>query len=394
MKIGELSRQLNVSINAIRHYIDLELLVPERAGKLFEFDQQAVDDLRFITRLKDMGFTLREIQALTTVRRVSNWVEPEAIGEYMLTLRGKAREHEARIAEYHRYLQRIAAELESVESAIDPGQSPIGVPLHALEYLCCPHCKGPLAAGGVQMNSRYLYSGQLACEPCRYTLQVENGIVSAPTAEEPGTPDLAREKYRDIPSSILTMMQKSYSVLLQGLQDCPDSGIVLETDINEFFFLYTHFRKLGKRALYIVTDRFRDALLMYKQRIEYMRLDLDILYLADGSGDYPLKPRCVGVAVDYLSANFRQAAGLSPIAFSSLLAPEGRLLGCYYAPEGSPSPAFAFGRCRDDLAAGGMALQKTADIHCRTTAPAYGETRHAFWLYTAVPEAAGADTPP
>ena len=80
----------------------------------------------------------------------------------------------------------------------------------------------------------------------------------------------------------------------------------METDINEFFYLYTHFRKIENRVLFIITDRYPQVLRMYKERIEYLKLDLDILYIADGSGNYPLKKGSVDLLIDYFSSNYRE----------------------------------------------------------------------------------------
>lgn len=386
MKIGDLSRKLNVSIHAIRHYISLGLLVPERNGKLFDFDPQAVEDLHLIIRLKDMGFTLKEIQTLISLHRTSNWVEPDIMGEYINALQKKTEEHHAQIQLYRNYLDRINVELESVEQQIDSSQSLIGVPLRAMEYLCCPECKESLTAKDVQMNSRYIYNGKLYCSRCQYALHIDNGIVSSPYIGGFGTPDVEREKYHDIPSPILTLMQKSYLFVLQNLQNnSGESSVILETDANEFFFLYTHFRKLGKRALYIITDRFPQVLRMYKQRIEYMKLDLDILYLADRSGDYPIKPHSIDISIDYFSSNFRQAAGLPPVNTQNLLGDGGKQIGCYYIPVSGENPhGFSIHKCRQSLREIGIKeLAKSDVINCNSNIPAEMDCEHSIFLYMA-----------
>ena len=59
----------------------------------------------------------------------------------------------------------------------------VGAPLKALEYLRCPFCGGAFAVEQVQMNSRYIYNGKLACS-CGYALEIRDGIILSPSAAD------------------------------------------------------------------------------------------------------------------------------------------------------------------------------------------------------------------
>lgn len=70
MKIGQFAKLNNTSIDTIRHYMSLGLLLPEKAGNQYEFDEKCMSDYLEIQRLKQIGFTLSEIQHLMLYKKM------------------------------------------------------------------------------------------------------------------------------------------------------------------------------------------------------------------------------------------------------------------------------------------------------------------------------------
>jgi len=70
MLIGELSRKTNVKIDTIRFYEKEGLIKPAnvRESGYREFDAFAEERLHFILRAKNLGFSLKEIKALLSLR--------------------------------------------------------------------------------------------------------------------------------------------------------------------------------------------------------------------------------------------------------------------------------------------------------------------------------------
>jgi MerR family copper efflux transcriptional regulator len=66
MNIGEASRRSAVSAKMIRHYESLNLLPPvaRSASGYRQYDDAAIHTLRFIRRARELGFSMREIEAL------------------------------------------------------------------------------------------------------------------------------------------------------------------------------------------------------------------------------------------------------------------------------------------------------------------------------------------
>ncbi|MHB1194223.1 MAG: MerR family transcriptional regulator [Longimicrobiales bacterium] len=127
MKIGELAREAEVSVQTVRYYERRGLLpTPDRTTSGYrEYDGSDILRLGFISRAKDLGFTLSEVQELLDlqVRRgtTANDVRKQAL-EKLESTRSKIRD-----------LRSIAAALERVISSCDAhGSSETCALMHAL----------------------------------------------------------------------------------------------------------------------------------------------------------------------------------------------------------------------------------------------------------------------
>jgi DNA-binding transcriptional MerR regulator len=66
MRVGEIAEQTGVSVRAIRYYEQAGLLhAPRRANGYREFDASAVERVRAIRDLLDVGFTIEEVVSLS-----------------------------------------------------------------------------------------------------------------------------------------------------------------------------------------------------------------------------------------------------------------------------------------------------------------------------------------
>lgn len=88
MKIGEVSKKTGLSIDTIRYYERRGLITrPQRRYSGYRiFEEKQVDELRFIKRAHQLGFTLSEIKQLMSLRqncgRESSKVKQKVLGKY------------------------------------------------------------------------------------------------------------------------------------------------------------------------------------------------------------------------------------------------------------------------------------------------------------------------
>ncbi|MCQ6325313.1 MerR family transcriptional regulator, partial [Bacillus cereus] len=64
MKISKFAEVNNVSVDTIRHYMDLGLVISEKKGSHYFFDEYCQKDIELILEYKWLGFSLYEIKEL------------------------------------------------------------------------------------------------------------------------------------------------------------------------------------------------------------------------------------------------------------------------------------------------------------------------------------------
>ncbi|MDY3868433.1 MAG: MerR family transcriptional regulator [Pyramidobacter sp.] len=307
MKIGELSQLSGVSRDTIRYYIALGLLSPQPKEKQHKFSKMDLDDLLYIEKLKELQFNLQEIEVVMRLRRTSNWVEPSTFNEFSTLLKRKQGELRSRIMQLQASVNMIEQELSDISlkrSEAGPAQKS-GVPLRALPYLRCPRCNSLLQLEQANLFGKYIYSGRLTCA-CGYCACIDDGILDTGNRylNSYDSPDINRELYTTLCSELLRIYQHASGCILEQLKKVPfENKVILESNINGYFFLYNHFASMPQNCLYIITDKYPQMLRMYKELIEKLGLELDILYIADADLDWPLRKKCVDICLDYFSSN-------------------------------------------------------------------------------------------
>ncbi|MBC8575540.1 MerR family transcriptional regulator [Yanshouia hominis] len=333
MKIGEISKLCNVNHDTLRYYISLGLLNPQRKNNQYIFYKKDLEDLLYIQKLKGMCFSLKEIETIMRFQRTSNWVEPNIISEYSFMLKAKKEELVERQAFLQTSIDLISEELQRISHLRIQSQFDSGVPLRALPLLVCPKCRQALQIEQATFVRKYVKSGLITCT-CGYSAVIDHGIIvtnnryTAPY----DSPDTDRALYRTLCSDLLKMYQQCCSYIFANLSAVNlQNKVVFEGNINGYFFLYNHFSDLPKDCLYIIVDKYPETILMYKSLIEKLNLDLDILYIADASNNYPLRAGCVDICIDFFSSNEHQFYHPDnlPHAVKNFLAERAQVIGSY-----------------------------------------------------------------
>lgn len=333
MKIGEVSNLTNISINTIRYYIQLGLLNPVRRNNQYIFSEEDLNDILKIKSLKNMRFSLREIETVIRFGRTSNWIEPNILKEYSTMLKEKKAELEGEQEALQGSIDLISAELQNVARNHNFKVTDTGVPLRALPLLTCPKCGKPMQIEQAFFSHKYVMDGVLTCD-CGYGAKIDRGILKTGNRYTGAhdSPDLERNLYQTLCNDLLKMYQQCGAYILQKLQGLDlNDKVVIESCVNGYFFLYNHFPLLSRNCLYIIVDKYPEMLLMYKHLIEGLGLDLDILYIADNGAELPIAPRCVDVCVDFFNSNewsFYHVEQYN-LAMSGFFAPECHIIGCF-----------------------------------------------------------------
>lgn len=305
LRIGQVSKKYDISIDNLYYYINYGLLVPQRPKGQYVFDSQTLKDLELILELKGMNFSLKEIHMILSLYRISGLAVQQDIEDLRKIYNSKL----AQLKTDKKQIERNIANLEekiSHLSSLLPGEMPnVGLPISMLKLLCCPKCGGSFTLEDVSMDTKYIFSGSLKCG-CGYSAAIKDGILLTPNknTDRYDTPDTDRKLYKDLPPSLISLFQRSYNWMLEKLGNMDLSGkVVMETYINAWFFMHNHQQYLDPSAKYIVVDKYPEMLSMYKALMEQQGFGLDIMFIADSSTKLPLKASCVDLNIDYFAVN-------------------------------------------------------------------------------------------
>lgn len=178
LTIGELARQSGVGVETIRFYESEGLLVkPEKPlGSIRTYPRQAIDRLSFVHQAKEIGFTLREIRDLITLREAPKADAGAVRGRAM----AKLREVEGKVERLKRMRWTLRDLLSHCPGRGDLGTCPI---MQALSVTQASQPKRESGKGGSAMKSVDLIIQGMHCEGCAKTVEAllksEPGVKSA-----------------------------------------------------------------------------------------------------------------------------------------------------------------------------------------------------------------------
>jgi MerR family transcriptional regulator, copper efflux regulator len=116
VKIGEASAASGISERMIRHYEKIELMaaVARRDSGYRDYDQRDVHTLRFISRARDLGFSIEEIRKLLELWRDRTRASAD-VKALALTRAGELKRKERALHEMRRSLEHLAEECHGDE---------------------------------------------------------------------------------------------------------------------------------------------------------------------------------------------------------------------------------------------------------------------------------------
>ncbi|MDR1019454.1 MAG: MerR family transcriptional regulator [Synergistaceae bacterium] len=320
MKIGEFSEMFRLTPETVRFYINKGLLVPASRNERYAFSAQDVEDMELLQKLKRLRFSLSEIHRIVSLKRLSNFDSTDELNDYVSILKKQKKV----LTRERGRLQETIAEIEreiAGAAGKHTGQAKraSGVPLAFLPYLACPHCQKGLSIKGCSIEKDQIVSGSLFCA-CGYQSGIQNGIVLGERGEVSiyDGPDLERNCYRMMSPGLITLMKKNYRWMLERLEKCGTKGkLVLEDFVNDYCFCHANFEAMDPSALYVITDKFPEIVAMYKNLIDKMNLEHQVLYIAAASHLLPLRDGCVDIYIDLATneyAMFQQGYAMDALS--------------------------------------------------------------------------------
>lgn len=312
MKIGAFAKKNNVSIDTLRHYMEINLLIPLKSGSQYDFDDNCQRDMDEIQDLKALRFSLKEIRKLIDYFRLSGVTTSDYNKYRMEQLLEKKNALVNEEQEIKHALSGIDLRLQVIENTPTIETCHMGIHIGLMQYLGCPKCgSSPLALNSHAISSNMVFHGSLDCS-CGHSLVIDNGILIGETyVEDLYNADFNLNDYIEkTGEDIIANIRKSISWLDSTVEDDDfKDGLVMEIGSGSGFFIKSAYSKIEKSRFYIAIDHDITRHRFLKAHIEATGQNLPIQFICCDYRNIPLKKSCVDILVDF--------AGTSNIAFDT-----------------------------------------------------------------------------
>lgn len=304
MKIGEFAKRNQVSIDTIRHYMSLELLLPQKRNTQFEFDLRCQKDFEEIKYLKALGFTLSDIKNIFLVKHLGRMTSFQENDFYKDIFRGKLEDIDAKIDQLNLEKNGLKNEIRRLASVSDQDQFQMGIPLNCLTLFQCHRCGKPLVLENAVVKDNMVMEGKLKCK-CGYGFEIRNGILYLDPLEREG----------DLFPNIITYLQHTDEEYLKMVNktlewnyaniDFKDfeNRILLELGSGHGFFLRRIYDELPESAIYIAVDFSPERMQFLKGIVEKAEIRKNVLFICCDFNQIPLRDYSVDVICDYTGSS-------------------------------------------------------------------------------------------
>ncbi|MFJ8118907.1 methyltransferase domain-containing protein [Bacillus mycoides] len=302
MKIGKFGEKNNLSIDAIRHYMDLGLIIPEKKGGHYLFDEYCQKDVELILEYKWLGFSLNEIKELFLYKSLAKSInyEKDTFYQSLFKLKYEKVEHEIKNLKERR--DKLKAALNDLSIATQISNSILGIDLRVLNFLTCFKCSGNLILQDGIINSNQITEGKLTCN-CGEEYVINSGILTAgksfETSDRASFEDPISNYIHETDSSYLENIHRVGEWAKKKLKQLDlNDKVILDIGSGLGFFLRNIYEELPEDCLYIAVDRDLNKLLFLKDVIERRNSKRNILFICADFLSIPIQNHSVDIVID------------------------------------------------------------------------------------------------
>ena len=303
MRIGQFGKVNEISIDAIRHYMDLGLIVPEKQGGHYVFDMGCQKDLELILDLKGMGFHLNEIKMIFHYKNFGQFAEYERDAFYQSLFLDKYEKLEQEIKNLIEMKDRLKGKVDQLSTSSSGSSNTLGIDLSVLDILKCNKCDEPLTLQDGIIKKNQIVEGKLTCD-CDQVYLIESGILRVGSVIESNNQisllNNIPEYIQETDPLYLENMNKGlhWSKRKLGQIDL-HKKVILELGSGVGFFLRNMYQELPEDCLYIAVDHNLERHQFLKSLLERSGSKKKILFICADFLDIPISQHTVDIVVDH-----------------------------------------------------------------------------------------------
>lgn len=332
MKIGEFSKKNNVTQDTIRHYIDMGLLVVEKKGWQYEFSEEDSCDIEKITMLKQLDFSLTEIQEILCFNRIGGEKSDEFRNFYLSLLERKKDQimkEQQRFKEIDFHLKDRINELKMYGLS---EKKNLGFPLSSIGLLHCPHCKQPLDISDGTVEKSMLIEAIIHCE-CGYIAVIEDGIYIDKKAVRKKIEIPSKKRFLEVtsPKFVNFMYNGTTTIIDYILNHGNNPKYIMELDNCVGRFLMQYIDYLPKGCTYVLICHDKERITSVKDSLVQQHVHSNFIFFCCGIDQLPIANASMDIIIDHwMSRIYAKATNKSVLDIvSPFLKEEGLLTGAY-----------------------------------------------------------------
>lgn len=303
MKIGEFSKINKISIETVRHYIDLGLIIPYKNGAQYEFNEKCQKELENILELKSLSFTLNEIKSIFVYETLGKLsvTEKNNILHDIFTL--KQKEINKKINELVEIDNKLIKQIKDINEIEVKRNFNLGIDIKNLNLLSCIVCGGNLYLEEGNIKDNYILDGKLKCF-CGKGYSLKSGILIVDEYLEKSS----NEIYNNIIEDYIKETDENYILNVRKGLDwtcnklCQinfSDKVILEIGTGLGFLLRNLYNDLDNSSIYIAIDNNIGKHIYLKSLIERSDLKKNIMFICTDFKYIPIKAKSIDLFLDY-----------------------------------------------------------------------------------------------
>ncbi len=304
MKIGKFAEKNNFTTDTVRYYMDIGLLLPEKKGGHYYFDEKCNEDANEIISLKEHGFKLNEIRDVLYIKRFTNPILYERNKYYIDIYQNK---HEQVLNEIE-ILKDIECKLKNKIQLLSTKKFPVkhnlGIDINTLNLLGCPSCNSNLVLHKGDIKDNQIVSGVLKCE-CGRVFQIKDGILISDNnvyVKEPfegNTDDFFQSYIKETNIEYMHTLMKDFKWLLDRLEnEMTENTVLLDLGVGYGIVLRKIYNSLLSNNIYIAVDHNISILRSLKNMLERIDCKKKVLLICSDFLNIPVKNNSIDIVLD------------------------------------------------------------------------------------------------
>lgn len=337
MRIGQFAKKNQVSVDTIRHYMDLGLIVPEKKGGQYDFDNRCQADFKLISEFKALGFQLNEMKLFMLYKHFGNLTHYEEDSYYQSLFVEKRQKIETEIMELIRKKEKLDHKIGELFKTHIDSKAVSGVDLPTLRLLICGKCNQTLSLQNGTIYDNQVVEGTLICK-CNQKYGIKDGIIIVNRPYSALDGDMILENHinnyiKITDSEYLQNISKGFRWSKRKLDTLDlHQKVMLELGSGVGFFLRNLYQDLPEDCLYIAVDHNLERHRFLKSLLERTKLRRNVLFICADFLEIPIGRNTVDVLIDQTgTSNYsfeHQSFLLKEV--DQLVKNNGALLGSYF----------------------------------------------------------------